>query len=94
MHAKPTLLLTHLRAWGQTKLNRTEPKNCRNVNEKSKKIGKIVASTKAKGQKEKRERGSTHNGNAGREGRGDNKRGEMSDWQSKSLKSRKNQGKW
>lgn len=56
MHAKPTLLLTHLRAWGQTKLSRTEPKNCRNVNEKSKKIGKIVASTKAKGQKEKRER--------------------------------------
>lgn len=99
MHAKPTLLLTHLRAWGQTKLNRTEPKNCRNVNEKSKKIGKIVASTNAKGQKEKRERvregrGSTHNSNAGRGGRGDNKRGEMSDWQSKSLKSRKNQGKW
>lgn len=37
-------------------MKRTEPKNCRNVNEKSKKIGKIVASTKAKGQKEKRER--------------------------------------
>lgn len=54
--------------------NQAEPKNCRNVNEKSKKIGKIFASTKAKGQKERRERegvrgsGSTHNGNAGQGG--------------------------
>lgn len=44
-------------------------------------------------------RGSTQNGNSGQGGgrgrvRGNNKRGEMSDWQSKSLKSRKNQGKW